>query len=289
MHWWTFMSIFLTQHLIESWIFLTFQMTSLQMCTVELYRQWSCEVRLILMKVWDWKQKVYLYETSLFTPPNFKVLSQQIKKKTEQTQASVNAPHLNTDNKKNRALILRSQTLTSAPLEKQVHHLEYECLAWMASASWIKRTRASCFFDGDHTACSHRISVIRYYWFHNTHTVFQMYTFSYIKSSCYQYHLNQSWWWSDSVGAHRRMSSCYWMTGARWHVINNTVTLISPLHELYMYIIIYYMSDEDKCADTFAFVVRIRIKVTNISPEGTFWSRHVISVIFLGVLRCIKL
>ena len=129
------------------------------------------------------------------------------KEKTEQTQASVNTPHRNTDNKKNRALILRSQTLTSAPLEKQVHHLEYECLAWMASASWIKRTRASCFFDGDHTACSHRISVIRYYWFHNTHTVFQMYTFSYIKSSCYQYHLNQSWWWSDSVGAHRRMSS----------------------------------------------------------------------------------
>lgn len=50
-------------------------------------------------------------------------------KKTEQTQASLNTPHLNVDNEKNRALILRWQTLTSAPLEKQVHHLRCECMA----------------------------------------------------------------------------------------------------------------------------------------------------------------
>lgn len=40
-----------TQHFIENRIFLTFPITSLQVCAVVLYRQYGCEVELILLKV----------------------------------------------------------------------------------------------------------------------------------------------------------------------------------------------------------------------------------------------
>lgn len=120
-------------------------------CTVSTVRLWA---RAHSAEGLRWKTKSPpLWNRSIHSAELWGLES--MNKKTEQTQASLNTPHLNVDNEKNRALILRSQTLTSAPLEKQVHHLRCECMAWMASANWIKRTRAWCFFDGDHTACSH--------------------------------------------------------------------------------------------------------------------------------------
>lgn len=126
-------------------------LTGVCSCTVSTVRLWG---RAHSAEGLRWKTKSPpLWNRSIHSAELWGLES--MNKKTEQTQASLNTPHLNVDNEKNRALILRSQTLTSAPLEKQVHHLRCECMAWMASANWIKRTRAWCFFDGDHTACSH--------------------------------------------------------------------------------------------------------------------------------------
>lgn len=41
-------------------------------------------------------------------------------------------------------------------------------------------------------------------------------------SECHLCHI--IWWWNYLVGAHRRMRSCYWTMGARWHM--QSITLL---------------------------------------------------------------